>query len=88
MGLMGAKNNHRHADFQKSKWLIRFIFINQLPGRPLRYLQYDAGLFRTEPRKIHARIRKRKQGLTLSCKRDPELLRHFPRSGPWIARNK
>jgi hypothetical protein len=47
--------NCRHADFQNAKCLILLLFINQLPGRPLRYLQYDAGLFRTEPRKIHAR---------------------------------
>ena len=46
--------NHRHADFQSAKFLIRFLFIKKLPGRSLRYLQYDAGLFRTEPRNIHA----------------------------------
>jgi uncharacterized protein YecA (UPF0149 family) len=59
-----------------------------LPSEWLPLIGNDAGLFRTEPRKIHARIRKRKRALTLSCKRDPELLRHFRRSGPWIARNK
>jgi hypothetical protein len=40
--LTGWRARHRHADFQKSKWLIRFIFINQLPGRPLLYLHHCA----------------------------------------------
>jgi hypothetical protein len=39
-----------------SKWLIRFIFINQLSGRLLHLIQYESGPFTTVPRKIHARI--------------------------------
>jgi hypothetical protein len=47
--------NCRHADFQKSKWLIRFIFINQLPGRPLHGFQRFSQQCTAAPRKIHAR---------------------------------
>jgi hypothetical protein len=48
------QSNHRHADFQNSKRLIRFIFFNKLPGRSLHDLQYYSGQFTTVPRKIHA----------------------------------
>ena len=45
-----AESNNRHADCQKSKWLIRFIFINQFPGRPLPRLRDCA-----HPRITHTR---------------------------------
>jgi hypothetical protein len=40
-----ARLSSRHADFQKSNWLIRFIFINQLPGRSLHSIQDNSQLF-------------------------------------------
>ena len=45
-----ARLNCRHADFQKSKWLIRFMFISRLPGRPLPRLRGCA-----HPRITHTR---------------------------------
>ncbi len=47
--------NHRHADFQQFTWLIRFIFVNQLPGRPLLDLHHCALRCTAHPRKIHAK---------------------------------
>ena len=49
-------HGRRLADFQKFKWLIRFIFFNQLPGRPLHMIQHFSGRFTTFPRKNHAKI--------------------------------
>ena len=51
----GAESNHRHVDLQKSKWLIRFIFINRLPGRPLHHLHHCARRCTAVPRNIHVR---------------------------------
>ena len=49
----GRRLKHRNADFRKSEWLIRFMFINQLPGRPLLNLHHCASRYIAVPLAIH-----------------------------------
>jgi len=51
----GAESNHRHADFQSREVLPQAFYFNQLPGRPLVNVQYDAEPCIADSRISHAK---------------------------------